>query len=251
MPSRPSTVITDATHGLAFLARRFGCIALADAPKDSVGNAESWAQANLRDRILGCFNYCEVAGSDIPPSGPIAGAIALKSGGPNGRAAGLQGTPVRGVDAINVQVAHTPRIAAGTDESKLVAAYLTPIVASPDGFVMVGGYLKNATDDVRRFANSQRVADHVVHLIEETGQRYLVDHSVAPPAEIADACERAARTLIPREIVGIDLAPNDERNTVAARTQGAVYLRGDLFLHGTNVSIEIEAAIQVAIPAGG
>ena len=240
----PSTVITNANHGLAALAAQYGAISLADAPKDTVGNGESWAQANLRDRVLGCFNYAVVAGSDIPPSGPIAGAIArhtIRAG----RAAGIALTPVRGIEGLEHNIGHTPRVAAGTDEAKLVAAYLTAIVAREGGYAIVGGYLNNAEDDIRKHFPVQRVIDHAEHLLEETGENYLVNHSLAPPAEVAGACERALRQLIPAELSAASVVPDPIRNDETARQNGIVYLIATVTVLPINVQYIIRAEINV------
>ena len=245
--TRSSTVISHASNGLAAIAAQYGAIAYVDAPKDTVGNAEGWAANNLRDRVLGCFNYVEVAGADVAPSGPVAGAVALNTR-TNGRAASTIGAPVIGIDGIHVPIGHTPRVSAGTDESKLVAAYLTPIVAADGAFAIMGGYLKNAVDDVSKLLPVRRVLDHLEHIIEVTGAQYLRTHSLATPDDVAGACERAGRALVPEELDALTMTPHPTRNTEAARTQGDVFLSADVRVRGINIAIHIDATVRLGSP---
>ena len=134
----PSAVITTAVNGLAALAAQYGAIAVADAPKDTVGNAEAWAANNARDRVWCVGNYPERGGADIAPSGPAVGALALRTH-QRSRAATVNLAPVAHIDDLHWPIGHTPRVQAGTDESKLVSAYISPIVASRGGYVVVGG----------------------------------------------------------------------------------------------------------------
>ena len=239
-----STVISDATNGLAAVAAAYGALAIADAPQDTTANMITWAGNNLTDRVVGAANYAVQGGANIPFSGPATGAIAAHTQR-YGRAAGLNLAPVTGISGLEHDIGHTPRVAAGTVEANLVAAWLLVGVNRAGSVVLVGQYVKNTADDARRYISVQRVVDHVEHLMEETGEDYLATHSLATPAEVAGATERAARALVPTEIAGIVVSVNEAAQTPAADTAGEIHLYADIELLIPRSVIRIQATIGV------
>ena len=243
--SSVSDILSPVATELRQLVDEYECVAVADAPRNSILAAIAWADAgNVGENVMGVFNRAD----NNWPGGFWLGAAAAVAARYT-RARGIQQAKVGGVTSLEYELTHSPRATVTTDVSNLVGAYLSTLVRRRGRVEIVGDTFKGPVDARKKWSVAL-VVNHLRRLLEESAESFIGPagrHSTV--VRLASHVQRAGRQLVgdgeEAELNFLSVVPHPVDNTADARANGLAALNAIVETVSPIERIEIPITLRI------